>query len=729
MSGLLFLRSRGQRRSLYFLVQSRCFSRTQLSRGDFQTKQHYQSARDGRLDNSSSTHHKSRSRSQARNKTIRPKHSDVLNSTSTRKDYPLNFKLSERDSEWKLRNTAVSEKPTVTEPVSMLQSENSTILNELPKLQIIPPLDDIKPPKLAHGLDRVLFNPGVQVMQDMRTGVNNFPADLAKVMSVSEFDYSALPPYQRASRDSTLQELASRYEKKYYSSTSNMVSLLAHFHFLISRWREPMVNTFSMTTYKHNTKFGRASKKPASILMIYNPETDTYAIDTDKTLDEENILLWLGKSMEKQLVHESSLYENFRRGKTALLPKEVLDEDEAYHYTGYKSFLIRSQQDCFDPRLPGEGTFDLKTRAVSSVRYDLDHIHKVGYSNYLLRAIQGKHESFESEFLDLTRTTMLKYLLQVRLGRMDGIFVAYHNIARYFGFQYVSRDEMEAIIHGPNYQRIATKELKASLEILDDLFTRITEKYPKTSVHLFVNTPEPEPFMNVVVKPLSPERAREIQAFVKSGSWTLERVLEEAKIIEDQIEKLPSEAQNIGPSTHEPLNSEDEFNPSSPFDIADADVASRVISHSYEGLGSLVRGDDKVTVYSILVSNIINNVAISDFESPSPNIGEEWKIQFSISDNGTFPVDQSAEHLNILRELTGLRHNFSDIERRSIAKNSTNMKKLMDARDELELLGPDESEDIRSKLRQEILQLELLLGLNKASQMEEEYEIISERTA
>lgn len=32
---------------------------------------------------------------------------------------------------------------------------------------------------------------------------------------------------------------------------------------------------------------------------------------------------------------------------------------------------------------------------------------------------------------------MLKYSMQVRIGMMDGIFLAYHNTKRLFGFQYI----------------------------------------------------------------------------------------------------------------------------------------------------------------------------------------------------------------------------------------------------------------------------------------------------
>ena len=37
----------------------------------------------------------------------------------------------------------------------------------------------------------------------------------------------------------------------------------------------------------------------------------------------------------------------------------------------------------------------------------------------------------------MIRSTLLKYSMQARIGMMDGIFLAYHNTSRLFGFQYM----------------------------------------------------------------------------------------------------------------------------------------------------------------------------------------------------------------------------------------------------------------------------------------------------
>lgn len=60
---------------------------------------------------------------------------------------------------------------------------------------------------------------------------------------------------------------------------------------------------------------------------------------------------------------------------------EVIFANRQYIYIWFNSFLctrkigkflLRSQLDCFDPKLP-RGTFDLKTRAVMPVRLDIQN--------------------------------------------------------------------------------------------------------------------------------------------------------------------------------------------------------------------------------------------------------------------------------------------------------------------------------------------------------------------
>lgn len=146
---------------------------------------------------------------------------------------------------------------------------------------------------------------------------------------------------------------------------------------------------------------------------------------------------------------------------------------------------MRSQLDAQDPRLPGTGVFDLKTRAVVSIR--MDHKQYEKGCGYQLRFDHGEWESYEREFYDMTRATLLKYSLQVRMGRMDGIFLAFHNIERIFGFQYLSRADMDKVLHGQDNTELGDQEFKLSLALLDEILVKATEQYPETvsRLHLF----------------------------------------------------------------------------------------------------------------------------------------------------------------------------------------------------------------------------------------------------
>ncbi|KAF9233367.1 mitochondrial protein Pet127-domain-containing protein [Melanogaster broomeanus] len=145
---------------------------------------------------------------------------------------------------------------------------------------------------------------------------------------------------------------------------------------------------------------------------------------------------------------------------------------EAYRYALSDCFVMRSQLDCVDPRLPSTGVFDIKTRAAVPIRMDVLNYEE--NSGYLIKTLTGQLESFEREYYDLIRSAFLKYSFQVRIGNMDGIFVAYHNTARIFGFQYISLEEMEARLYGPvNGARI----FEMCLSLLEKILGEVVKVY------------------------------------------------------------------------------------------------------------------------------------------------------------------------------------------------------------------------------------------------------------
>ncbi|KAF4120538.1 Mitochondrial protein Pet127 [Geosmithia morbida] len=339
-------------------------------------------------------------------------------------------------------------------------------------------------PALSYGLDRVLFNPGVYQIQDARSQVFNFDPYLTTIMPVDEFDFDALKAYITSSKDTKLREMSKKHGMKYCGSTSSMTSILAHFHYLLSAWRKPNFSSLSQSLELDSTNFTRLTRAPASAYARLND--GVYAIDADKEFDKENILSTLGKSMEKLLTLPREEFEKYRRTRSHLITEEERNADEAYHYTTLGDFLMRSQLDARDARLPGTGIFDLKTRAVVSIRMDVQEYEKG--RGYEIRKRFGQWESFEREYYDLIRAAFLKYSLQVRMGRMDGIFLAYHNTQRIFGFQYVSLEEMDHAIHGTSDRRLGDLEFKASVALLNDLLDRATKRFPGRSLRFHVET-------------------------------------------------------------------------------------------------------------------------------------------------------------------------------------------------------------------------------------------------
>ena len=321
------------------------------------------------------------------------------------------------------------------------------------------------------------------------------------MLDVDLFDYGALPPYVTSSRDQELLQITRRQRKKFCGSTSSLTGLLSHCYYALSRWREPRLTGFSPSFTDMPSGFSEGTKVPVSVKLQRQPE-GFYAVDADKGADGdlENsnyVLTSLGKSLEKMLTTTPEDYAMYERVNSWQLSEDVRRQPEAYHYAQTKHMLMRSQLDCHDPRLPNK-TFDLKTRAVVSVRNDrANYVEASGYQ--ILRGT-GLFESFEREYWDMVRSAFLKYNFQARIGHMDGIFVAYHNTAKMFGFQYISLEEMNLRLFGSN--EMGDKAYHLSLGMLEQIFHAATTYIENESVALTVETRPGAGSMTVFVEPV-----------------------------------------------------------------------------------------------------------------------------------------------------------------------------------------------------------------------------------
>ncbi|GFF53882.1 mRNA degradation protein pet127, mitochondrial [Aspergillus udagawae] len=394
-------------------------------------------------------------------------------------------------------------------------------------------------PRLSFGLDRVLFNPGVYHLRDPRSRVFNFDPYLGSIMPVTEFDFDALKEYITSSRDETLRRIAAKEKKKYVGSSSSMTSVLSHFHYLLSAWRPIDARNMSQGFPDKLRTFTRLLRAPAAMFLRY--QDGVYAIDADKEFESANILMNLGKSLEKLLTLPKEDFERYRRTSTnKISPEEEQAIPEAYHYSTMGDFVMRSQLDAYDPRLPGTGMFDLKTRAVVSIRMDVRNFeHGLGYE---IRHRFGGYESYEREFFDMIRAAFLKYSLQVRIGRMDGIFVAFHNIERIFGFQYISLPEMDQTLHGQSDTTLGDTEFQLSLALWNKILDKATEKFPKKSLRFHFETRDAQtPFMYIFAEPVTDDEIHAIQT----------KNQEEIEAYQRRILDLPSK-ERIKPTTHAP---------------------------------------------------------------------------------------------------------------------------------------------------------------------------------
>lgn len=339
-------------------------------------------------------------------------------------------------------------------------------------------------PKIAHDLDRVLFSPGVHFLQDPRTRIYNFTPYLKSILPYENFDDSKLPTFVTPSNDEFLLKAATENDKKFYSSTSSMTLVLFQFFLFLNNYTnsKKSVSRFDFPSFSKSTL-----DLPACVIVEpkgVNEKTKKplYSVTSDKLTDKEILLSAMGHCLETLLTTSEENFKQFVKAdsnsevsqrKTSETEENTPDSpaENVYNYLSYGDFLMRSQLDCHDPRLPGNGTFDLKTRAVCAIRYD--QRSDASKSTYQIWKLKGLKESFEREYEDLIRTgALLKYSFQARIGQMDGIYVAYHNINSFFGFQYIPLTEIDKVF----YSHASVEKLLENSDSVDAL--RLNDQLP-----------------------------------------------------------------------------------------------------------------------------------------------------------------------------------------------------------------------------------------------------------
>jgi len=101
------------------------------------------------------------------------------------------------------------------------------------------------------------------------------------------------------------------------------------------------------------------------------------------------------------------------------------------------------------------------------MRYEI--FNYIDYLDYEIVKHKGRHSSYEREFYDLIRGGFLKYIMQCKIGHMQGAMIAYHNTQKIFGFEYITLKDMEKRVFGcSEFSDIVFKNSLALVEkILD----------------------------------------------------------------------------------------------------------------------------------------------------------------------------------------------------------------------------------------------------------------------
>ncbi|KAK7048290.1 mitochondrial protein Pet127-domain-containing protein [Favolaschia claudopus] len=349
---------------------------------------------------------------------------------------------------------------------------------------------------LEHGLERVLFNPGVHWLQDPRSRVYNFPPHLENIPRVTDFAFERLPGFISSSRDEDLRGLAKRENRLFAGSTSSLTGMLSHCYFLISEHKPVNITSLSQHFSQEEKNFTPGQRMPTSV--IFNYKDGVYAIDSDSEDSSKNVLTWLGTLLEKFMTMSPTEFSTYLRSSPNPASEGEDPMREAYRYAKSDKFVMRSQLDCVDRRLPGTGVFDIKTRACLPVRLDI--LNWEENSGYVIKSAHGLMESFEREYYDLIRSAFLKYGFQVRIGNMDGVIVAYHNTARMFGFQYVSLQEMDQCLFGSE-NGVGDRVFQKCVSLLECIAPEVIQCFPNQSVKCTFECEEGSKELNVFVQP------------------------------------------------------------------------------------------------------------------------------------------------------------------------------------------------------------------------------------
>ena len=352
-------------------------------------------------------------------------------------------------------------------------------------------------PAIKHGLNKIIRTEGIYPAEQ-------FSEFLQKVPPINSEIYSRLSTYVRPSKDQVLLEKAKESNVNYFSGSSSLTESFQQIYYAITNYKSPDMTGLAEDFDQGKANYMSAYRKPCMVILKKQGD-NLYSIESDKgPIQKKNmeVLLKGGIIIEGLFTLEEEFFN-----KVCDLNTPLSEEDKKLIFTGSKSFryrkigklLIRSQIDCQElDELGNPFVYEIKTRACSPIRYDLENYEK--YLDYKIVTRNGNTGSYELEYFDLIRSILLKYFFQIKIGRMDGAFIAYHNTQRFFGYEYLSLAEIEKRLFG--CPEISNQVLKVCVTIFQDILDDVVRDFPNyelIKVGIFSNFYTKE--LTIVVEP------------------------------------------------------------------------------------------------------------------------------------------------------------------------------------------------------------------------------------
>ncbi|CAK72001.1 unnamed protein product (macronuclear) [Paramecium tetraurelia] len=333
-------------------------------------------------------------------------------------------------------------------------------------------------PTLIEPLENIVKNPGIYPISEFKNHHNyNYLKQIQRNGQMNKFDVY-VPP----SKDITLQQFAKALNLRYCVSTSTFSNVLSQIFYLLSGFHGPDFSSIFEQFPDEPRKFMISQRKPTSALL-HKVDENMYALDGDPGIFEEELieLLMSGKIVERQLTQDQEEFEN---RYIKLDPSMPLVEDFHRFMELNNEMCLRSQIDCRN-RSENPIVFEIKARGACPIRYDYPNYRD--YLDYEINQYKGLFQSFEREYYDLIRGAFLKWAIQLKIGRMDGAFVAYHNLLEIQGFEYIKSSEIYKRVFGTEEfsdlsllvgSRIATK-------LFDEIIADINEDFETLKIGLY----------------------------------------------------------------------------------------------------------------------------------------------------------------------------------------------------------------------------------------------------